>query len=118
KVADAKQRAADSLTAEDLKKSADKAWGRYQKKLKDGQPQLWSRSVYEPKLKRFEKEFITPLANAHNAWLEDDELLLYFEGNFDDQSAESGVAFVDTVLLCLQDTQQNAIAFSKYQACL
>lgn len=118
KVADAEQTAVDSLTPEDLKRSAESAWARYRKKLRRDQPQLWSRNTFEPELRKLDRTMIVPLARAHNAWMESDALLLYFDGNFDDQNIESGIAFVDAVLLCVQDSQQNAVSFDKYRACL
>ncbi|MDN5781021.1 MAG: hypothetical protein L0H23_03195, partial [Luteimonas sp.] len=114
KVANAKQRAVDRLTPKDLSEAADDAWGHYSDNLRDGEPQTWLDSTYKPALERFDQECIVPLAKAHKAWMQCELLLETLDCNYDDASPRSGEAFADTVLLCIQDTQQNKICFDLY----
>ncbi len=55
-----------------------------------------------------------PLVHAQQAWLTGSSIQQQFEAQFDDEDAESGQAFTDTVVLCIQDTQQYGPAFEKY----
>ena len=114
KVAEAKQRAADRLSAEDLAEAAEDSWDRYRDQLRDGQPQSWLDATYKPALQDLDKRCIVPLAKAHKAWLLSTPLLEYFDCNHDEADPRSGEGFANTVLLCIQDTQQNKISFDLY----
>ncbi|QOW24777.1 T6SS effector BTH_I2691 family protein [Lysobacter sp. H23M47] len=115
KIETAKQSAADALTQSDLDDIADKAWKKYRNQLRSGEPDAWRKRVYQPRLEKFDREQMVPLAKAHCAWLTSDATTGSFICNHDDTDAESGAGYVQALLLCIQDTQQNQICFDTYQ---
>ncbi|MEN1929520.1 T6SS effector BTH_I2691 family protein [Luteimonas sp. MJ250] len=115
KVEQAKEDALSKLTEQDLQEAADSAWRKYQNKLQDGQPERWQRETYQPALQKFDREVIVPLARAHVAWLKSPQMVGCMTCNHDENDAASGVAYCDTVLLCIQDTQAIAINAKQYE---
>lgn len=115
KIDTAKQSAADALTQSDLDNIADKAWRKYRNQLRSGEPDEWRKRVYQPRLEAFDREQMVPLAKAHCAWLTSYATTNSFIYNHDETDAESGAGYVQALLLCIQDTQQNQICFDTYQ---
>ncbi|MGQ7246799.1 T6SS effector BTH_I2691 family protein [Halomonas sp. V046] len=115
---DAKQEAVDGLSGEDLDTAADDAWEKYESKLEDGQPRQWRENVYQRALAEYDQNHLVPLARAHQAWLRGEAMFRSFACNHDDADAESGVGYIQALLLCIQDTQENQICFDNYQAWL
>ncbi|PJK01117.1 hypothetical protein CO641_04150 [Lysobacteraceae bacterium NML91-0213] len=114
KLETARQAAADGLTEEDLAQAADKGWRKYRSKLQPGEPEQWRRTVYQPRLEEYDQRVLIPLANAHQAWLRGPASAACFECNHDEADGDSGAGYVQTLLLCIQDTQQNQICFDNY----
>ena len=110
----AEQTAVDGLTDDDLEVAADKAWKKYRAKLQPGEPELWRQQTYQPKLETYDQKVLVPLAQAHQSWLRSPVTTACFECNHDDADGDSGVGYVQTLLLCIQDTQQNQICFDNY----
>ncbi|MDH5822332.1 T6SS effector BTH_I2691 family protein [Luteimonas sp. RD2P54] len=111
----ARQAAADGLDADDLEEAADDAWNKYRKKLQDNEPENWRRTVFQPQLEDYDQQYLVPLAKAHQEWLRSEACAGAFECNHDEADADSGAGYVQTLLLCMQDTQQNKICFDNYQ---
>src|SRR5690606_10897862 len=114
KVEQAREDALSKLTEQDLQEAADSAWSKYRRKLQDGQPGKWQRESYQPALQKFDREVIVPLAHAHVAWLKSPQMVGCMTCKHDENDPASGVAYCDTVLLCIQDTQAIAINAQQY----
>ncbi len=114
KVDQAQEAALAQLTEQDFQDAADSAWAKYHRKLQDGQPGKWQKGTYQPELKAFDKAVIVPLSRAHVAWLTSDKMRMYMVCNHDPEEPASGVAYCDTVLLCIQDTQAISINAAQY----
>ncbi len=114
KVAQAREEAISTITAQDLDEAAEGAWRKYRRKLRDGQPETWQRNTYQPALEAFDRTVIVPLAHAHVGWLKSPQMVGSMLCNHDEHEPASGVAYCDTVLLCIQDTQTNAINAALY----
>lgn len=110
----AREQASGALADDDLEDAADKAWKRYESKLQPGEPQRWLRTVYQPQLEAYDQQVIVPLAHAHQTWLRAPATLASFECNHDEADGDSGAGYVQSLLLCIQDTQQNKICFDNY----
>ncbi len=110
----ARQSAAEGLTEEDLEQAADKAWKKYRSKLQPGEPERWRQTTYQPQLEDYDQRVLVPLAQAHQAWLRGPATAACFECNHDEADGDSGTGYVQTLLLCIQDTQQNQICFDNY----
>ncbi|WP_342595720.1 T6SS effector BTH_I2691 family protein [Salinicola lusitanus] len=110
----ARKEVSKGITPEELQREADDAWERYRSRLRDGQPEFWKQTQFKPEQERFDQNVMLPLVHAHQAWLTGSSIQKQFEAHFDDEDAESGQAFTDTVVLCIQDTQQYGPAFEKY----
>lgn len=93
---------------------AEKAWKKYQDKLQPGEPEHWLQTVYQPQLEAYDQQVLVPLAHAHQSWLRSPATLASLECNHDDADGESGAGYVQSLLLCIQDTQQNKICFDNY----
>lgn len=113
-----RQRTAERLTASDLDDAAEDAWKKYRGTLEEGQPEQWRDNVYQQELRDYDQQYLVPLAEAHQAWLHGAAMVKTFVCNHDDVDADSGVGYLQTLLLCIQDTQQNQICFDNYQAWL
>ncbi|MFC3552431.1 T6SS effector BTH_I2691 family protein [Lysobacter cavernae] len=105
------------ITPQQLNEAADEEWEGYAKKFRAPDLQAW-RSRYHGELKQLDQDAIIPLAHAHKTWMLSNELLEHFDCNHDDTDAHSGQGFVDTLTLCIQDTQHNTISFKLYSAWL
>lgn len=110
----AREQASDVLVDDDLEDAANKAWKRYEGKLQPGEPERWLRTVYQPQLEAYDQRVLVPLAHAHQAWLRAPATLASFECNHDEADGDSGAGYVQSLLLCIQDTQQNKICFDNY----
>ncbi len=110
----ARQAAADGLMDDDLEAAADKAWKKYRGKLQPGEPERWRQETYQPQLETYDQQVLVPLAQAHQAWLRGPATAACFDCNHDDADGDSGAGYVQTLLLCIQDTQQNQICFDNY----
>ncbi|WP_058834870.1 T6SS effector BTH_I2691 family protein [Luteimonas abyssi] len=110
----ARQEAADGLSEDDLERAADRAWRKYRSKLRPGEPEQWRETVYQPRLEDYDQGVLVPLAHAHQAWLRGPATAACFECNHDEADGDSGAGYVQTLLLCIQDTQQNQVCFDNY----
>ncbi|WP_280541336.1 T6SS effector BTH_I2691 family protein [Chromohalobacter sp. 11-W] len=110
----ARKEVSESITPEELKREADDAWAQYRSRLQDGQPEFWKRTQFQLEQERFDQNVMLPLVRVHQAWLTGPAVRAQFNAHFDDRDAESGQAFADTLVLCLQDTQQYGPAFEQY----
>lgn len=113
--AEAKDTAVAAMTPADLQAAADEAWGKYQQTLEPGQPERWRRDVYLKALQDLDRDHTLPLAQAHIAWLRSDAMVRSFACNHDDRDGESGAGYIQTLLLCIQDTQEITLCFELYQ---
>lgn len=103
----------DKITLLELKRVADKAWGKYSAKFDDLARQQWI-SPFKEKLKNFDEMFIAPLATSHVAWMKSDALIAYFECNYDVLHAESGVVYTSVLPRCLNATQDKNACSNLY----
>lgn len=110
----AREDATAQLTEDDVNQAGESAWAKYQRKLQDGQPNKWQQEVYTPAVKAFDKTVIMPLAHSHVGWLTSEKMSSYMDSNHDPDDPDSGVAYCDTVLLCIQDTQAISINSAQY----
>ena len=97
-------------SAERLEQVADFAWERYAKKLDQNrnaagrtEREAWQQAFID-EYAGFDKEYITPLADAHVAWMQSATMACYAETNYDDQNVESGLSFVQIMTLCVVGT--------------
>ncbi|GEN22966.1 T6SS effector BTH_I2691 family protein [Halomonas cupida] len=97
-----------------LSTARDDAWDDYTSKLNMPKLQAWE-SKWQKELQDFDTEQLVPLARAHVQWMESDNLYEHLDTQHDDRDIESGAAFVDTLLLCIQDTQEYAPCAALYQ---
>ncbi|MCE8021426.1 hypothetical protein HOP51_15095 [Halomonas sp. MCCC 1A11036] len=116
--AQARQRAVDRLSASDLDDAAERGWRRYRRTLEEGQPEQWRNDVYQKELQDYDRQYLTPLAEVHQTWLQSEAMVKSFTCNHDDADADSGTGYLQALLLCLQDTQQNQVCFDNYQTWL
>jgi hypothetical protein len=100
-------------TPEKLNEVADKEWAKYSKKIRTSDLQK-SRDTFKNDAKKFDETIIVPLAKAHKAWMKSKLLADHFDCNHDEKDPHSGQAYVDTLLLCIQDSQQIKISFDLY----
>src|SRR5690606_16325121 len=104
KLGAAREQASDALTDDDIKDAGDKAWKRYEGKLQPGEPERWLQTVYQPQLEAYDQQVLVPLAHAHQAWLRAPATLASFDCNHDETDGDSGAGYVQSLLLCIQDT--------------
>ncbi|MDR5894400.1 T6SS effector BTH_I2691 family protein, partial [Halomonas mongoliensis] len=101
-------------TPEQLATARDAAWRSYRDKLDKPRLQSWE-AAWQQKLQSFDTEQLAPLARAHVEWMESDNLYQHLDAQHDDKDIDSGAAFVDALLLCIQDTQEYAPCAALYE---
>ncbi|KAA0018578.1 hypothetical protein F0A16_08640 [Salinicola corii] len=92
-------------TPAQLVAAKEDAWSDYTAKLDMSRLQTWE-AAWQSEMRDFDKNRIVPLARAHVSWMQSDPLYHQMNAVHDDQDIESGAAFVDAMLICIQDTQQ------------
>jgi len=103
----------DKITKQELIRAADGAWDKYVAKFDDSARQQWYLHFRE-RLKDFDEKFIAPLAKSHVAWMKSENLIAYFECNYDPLNAESGVVYTSVVTHCITATQDKMACSSLY----
>ncbi|WP_445005902.1 T6SS effector BTH_I2691 family protein [Halomonas mongoliensis] len=101
-------------TPEQLAAARDSAWSDYSSKLDKPRLESWE-STWQKEMQAFDTEQLAPLANAHVQWMQGDSLYEQLDAQHDDLNPDSGAAFVDTLLLCIQDTQEYAPCAALYE---
>ncbi|MCE8020206.1 hypothetical protein HOP51_08800, partial [Halomonas sp. MCCC 1A11036] len=101
-------------TPEQLATARDAAWRSYRDKLDRPRLQSWE-AAWQQELQSFDTEQLAPLAQAHVEWMESDNLYQHLDAQHDDKDIDSGASFVDTLLLCIQDTQEYAPCAALYE---
>ncbi|MDR5894375.1 T6SS effector BTH_I2691 family protein, partial [Halomonas mongoliensis] len=71
--------------------------------------------TWQKEMQAFDTEQLAPLANAHVQWMQGDSLYEQLDAQHDDKDIDSGAAFVDALLLCIQDTQEYAPCVELYE---
>lgn len=104
-------------TAEALKRAADSDWAKYEKKFNNVERRKWKEN-YLKQLEIFDSKFIAPLARNHVSWMQSTALRNYFECNFDENEAGSGVAYAHTLLNCTIATQDKQACARLYDSWL
>ncbi|TKS54201.1 hypothetical protein E4582_05075 [Luteimonas yindakuii] len=94
-------------SAAQLQAARNKAWASYTRKYREPQRAAFVQQ-WQAQLRAFDQAVVAPLVQAHVDWMRSAGLYEKFDGTHDDQDAHSGQAFVDTLTLCIQDTQQYA----------
>lgn len=98
---------------EQLRVAREDAWAKYSKKYREPERAAWMQQ-WKARLRAFDHSVVLPLAQAHVAWMRSASLYGAFDCNHDDRDAHSGQGFVDTLMLCIQDTQQYTPAARLY----
>jgi len=94
-------------TPAQMEEARKDAWDKYTKKLKNnGKDRDTWQNDWNQSMAAYDQAIIVPLAQAHVQWMESQALFEHLDCNHDDRDAHSGKSFVDTMLSCIQDTQQ------------
>lgn len=104
-------------SAEQLEAARASAWEDYTDQYREDVRADWERQWRE-RMGEFDRTVVLPLARAHVAWMRSTDLCDKLDCSHDQNDAHSGEAFVDSVLLCIQDTQQYQPCFDLYLAWL
>lgn len=70
---------------------------------------------FDKKLSDFDKDTVSPLANAHKAWMTCELMRSVFESNYDDADVRSGEAYVTAVMICVGGTTDKKVCFDLYK---
>lgn len=89
------------------------AWKKYTDKFDYVACQQW-RETFNKELVNYENEHIGPLAKAHAKWMQSELMVRQFELNHDDADFDSGVAYADTLALCIATTQDKMACHEVY----
>lgn len=90
-----------------LKYAREKAWAKYRKKYNHNRLTSWE-GQWNTRMAELDKIVIKPLADAHVEWMQSTALAERLHCSCDDADIHSGKGFVDTVLFCIQNTQEYA----------
>lgn len=104
-------------TPAQLNQAANSTWNKYLAKLrggKDAPAYKQQKKDLKAEIEAFDRKSILPLAQAHKAWMKSERLANCFECNHDEADAHSGAGYSDTLVLCIQDTQDKRLCFDVY----
>ena len=90
---------------EQIKSAREEAWAKYREKYNHRRLASWE-DQWSTGMAELDKTVIRPLADAHVAWMQSTSLVDRLRCSCDDSDIRSGKGFVDTVLLCIQNTQE------------
>jgi hypothetical protein len=93
--------------------SAASAWKAYTAKYNEPQRKKWQ-DIFDADFKKFDADFIAPLATAHAAWMQSQSMGAMVESNFDTTSIDSGVVLTTLVRLMVGGTQDKKACFDLY----
>jgi len=105
----------------EVERAADEKWNSYLDKLRGGRaaPEYKVKQrALQQSIKKFDESVIIPLAEAHKAWMTGSALAGCMECNHDEADPHSGQGYVDSLTLCIQDTQDKKICFDVYDGWL
>ncbi|WP_313422622.1 T6SS effector BTH_I2691 family protein [Stenotrophomonas rhizophila] len=105
----------------EVERAADEKWNSYLDKLRGGRaaPEYKVKQrALQQSIKKFDESVIIPLAEAHKAWITGSALAGCMECNHDEADPHSGQGYVDSLTLCIQDTQDKKICFDVYDGWL
>lgn len=102
-----------TVTSAEAKKAEDNAWKPYTAYFNEKAMKDWL-AQYEEELKKFDAEYIAPMAVAHRDWMKSHCMQEYFACNFDEEDIDHGIAHAITVSICLGSTQDKAACFDLY----
>lgn len=81
------------------------AWTKYRKKINHQRMSDWEAN-WSTRTANLDKTVIEPLAQAHAQWMQSTSLAERLHCSCDEADIHSGKGFVDTVLFCIQNTQE------------
>lgn len=117
KNADAAAELLTTTNKAEVERAADEKWNSYLDKLRGGRTapeyKLKQKSLQKA-IRSFDEAVIIPLAEAHKLWMTGSSLLGCMECNHDEADPHSGQGYVDSLMLCLQDTQDKKLCFDVY----
>lgn len=121
KNADAAAELLTTASKAEVEKAADEKWDSYLDKLRGGKSapeyKIKQKSLQQA-IKKFDDSVIVPLAEAHKCWVTGRALAGCMECNHDEADPHSGQGYVDSLMLCLQDTQDKKLCFDVYDGWL
>lgn len=101
-------------SAEQLRVARLDAWKEYTDQYDEGRRNAWEQQ-WHARMRAFDQAVVAPLVRAHVAWVASAGLYEQFDCNHDQADVHSGQGFVDTLLLCIQDTQQYIPCADQYR---
>lgn len=101
-------------SAEQLRAARLDAWKEYTDQFDEGRRSAWEQQ-WHARMRAFDQAVTAPLVRAHVAWIAGAGLYEQFDCNHDQADVHSGQGFVDTLLLCIQDTQQYTPCADQYR---
>lgn len=117
KNADAAAELLTTTSKEEVEKAADDKWNSYLDKMRGGRaaPEYKAKQrSLQQSIKKFDDSTIIPLAEAHKSWITSSGLAGCMECNYDENDPHSGQGYVDSLMLCIQDTQDKKVCFDVY----
>lgn len=90
---------------EELKTARTQAWSKYTKKLDNDRLTTW-RKQWDARMRAFDQHVVLPLVGAHVKWITSPVLLNKLDCCHDPADIHSGKGFLDTMIFCIQDTQE------------
>lgn len=81
------------------------AWARYKKKFNHIRLSNWE-TQWNARTADLDRTVIKPLAEAHVQWMQSGALVERLHCSCDESDIQSGKGFVDTLLMCIQNTQE------------
>lgn len=92
---------------EQVRDARANAWDKYRKKYDHRRLASWE-DQWTTRVAELDRTVIKPLAEAHVDWMQSEALAERLHCSCDERDIQSGKGFVDSVLFCIQNTQEYA----------
>lgn len=102
-----------NVSAEQADRAANEAWEKYEKKFDNSSRKAWLEK-FKKELQPYDEAFIAPLAENHVEWMKSDNLLQYFNCNYDNRDIYTGEVFNRVFTSCIAATQDKKACSDLY----
>lgn len=92
---------------ERVRRAREKAWAKYKAKHDHRRLAAWE-DRWSAGVSELDRTTISPLADAHAQWMQSDALAERLHCSCDEADVQSGKGFADSLLFCIQNTQEYA----------
>jgi hypothetical protein len=103
-----------TVTPAMLARAKEQSWNKYKLKYSEDKRAAFEKK-YNDELIAFDTQWVAPLAKLHDAWMQHDSMLNYFEFNFDTKDIMGGFVYQSVFALCVENMADKTLFAERCQ---